>query len=99
MPLHLKCEGEWRSLQLNQQPEPAITSVTVDGANITVENFAPVPISSDDDVWTFGGDKRAKVGPSGQINRITGQALIVMQFPESILLLFEGVCHKTERLF
>jgi len=97
-PLRLKCEGEWRSLKNNQQSEPAAISVTVDGPNITVEGWSARISSDADDVWTFG-DANAALGVSGTLNRVTGLASILMKFPSSILLWFEGACQKAERLF
>jgi hypothetical protein len=76
-------------------------SITVDGTNVKVEDLAPVLIySDDDDVWTFG-DRAARMGSVswGQINRITGQAQIMIEVAKSIRSWFDGVCHKTEKLF
>jgi len=93
-PLYLSCKGEW---QLRDgKPEPAVTSIIVDGTNVKVEGQASVPIThNEDDVWTFGD--MAKV-TWGQINRINGQTIIISKWG-TISMTFAGVCNKTEKLF
>jgi hypothetical protein len=102
-PLHLSCKGDGYIYRENREParEPATISITVDGTNVKVEDLAPVQIySNDEDVWTFG-DPGFRVGwvSWGQINRITGQAQIMIKVTTSMSSRFDGVCHKTEKLF
>jgi hypothetical protein len=96
-PLYLSCRGEAR-MGTVAEPEPATISITIDGTNVKVEDLASVKIySNDEDVWTFGG---GGVGVwYGQISRITGQAQIMISVNKSINSFFDGVCHKSERLF
>ena len=96
-PLYLSCRGEARMGTVGE-PEPATISITIDGTNVKVEDLAPVKIfSKDEDVWTFGS---GGVGVwYGEINRITGQAQIMISVNKSINSFFDGVCHKSEKLF
>jgi hypothetical protein len=100
-PLYLSCKGEAHEDVGSTigQPEQATISITVDGTNVKVEDLAPVQIySNDEDVWTFGNP--AGLGVSyGQINRITGQAHIMISITKSISSWFDGVCRKSEKLF
>jgi hypothetical protein len=97
-PLHLSCRGEGHVGQ--GPPEPATISITVDGTNVKVEDFDPVQIySNDEDIWTFGEPGRLGRVSWGQINRITGQVQFMSKVTASINTYFDGVCHKSEKLF
>jgi hypothetical protein len=98
-PLYLKCEGKlFHTRYYPSGTEWTTQSIKIDGTTVTVEGGKPVEIYSDDgDVWTFGNPAGSPFG--GSINRIIGRAEITFSITESDNTWFEGVCHKTEKLF
>jgi hypothetical protein len=100
-PLYLKCDGK---LLVRGEPEPATRSIKIDGGNVTVENFRPVPIPHEGgDVFTFGTPIFERPPPDqrayGTLNRITGRFEFKVNSGARGYEIFEGVCRKTERLF
>jgi hypothetical protein len=107
-PLYLKCDGKHYTMGIHRTDEEdrsdamQITqSIRIDGTNVWVEGgYDPVQIFHDDgDTWQFGNT----VGQPlyGTLNRITGSVHIMFWDPlkRSHHGVFEGVCHKTEKLF
>ena len=109
-PLYLKCEG-------GPPSQGAIHSVRIDepaeqGSQVEVDGYPAGHLLGSKDIWGFGvkGNAVAHVVDHGEINRITGYAIIFFSAvtpPYGSLYgrkpdpneHFEGVCHKTERLF
>jgi hypothetical protein len=109
-PLYLKCTGE-KFIVTSPRRGPAAISVIIDsdGLNVRIEgedwllipllppNLLPPKHDEADEIIHFS--KPDKLGreshPFGRINRITGQ--IYVHYGGGNV--FEGVCHKTEKLF
>ena len=71
----------------HSEPEPATIWITIDGTNVKVEDLPVVQIySTVEDVWTFGGVPTVRGVYYGQINRITGQAEVMIVVTKSISL-------------
>jgi hypothetical protein len=102
-PLYLKCDGEEHTVGDRSTATQVTYSIKIDGTNVWFEGGDPFPILSDDgDVLTFGSETRAS-DVYGTINRITGHVEITFSLKlkkgQIYDWKFEGVCHKTEKLF
>ena len=102
-PLYLKCEGkEYRDDP--SDAKPVTISIKIDGTNVWVEDGLPsVHYGDDGDIWTFGNETTT-TETHGSLNRISGHvkisfAAIPKKVGQSLDRNFEGVCHKTEKLF
>jgi hypothetical protein len=100
-PLYLKCEGKVYG-EDPSHAERVTQSIRIDGTNVWFEGVLASIISDDGDVWTFGSGTTTRVTVES-LNRITGQVeisfLIKLKNGRSLGSHFEGVCHKTEKLF
>jgi hypothetical protein len=104
-PLYLRCDGKGYDPRdpSDSDAELVTQSIKIDGTSVTFEGDYLMPILSDDgDVLTFGSETSTKVS-YGTLNRITGRVEITFEFVVNGKRLlpsrFEGVCHKTEKLF
>jgi hypothetical protein len=94
-PLYLRCDGK-----VSVTNEPITYNVKIDGKEVTIENYPPVPVDDDlDEVLSFG--LKWGYAPFGYINRYTGHATIAFDTPGTFKTPrpFEGVCRKAEKLF
>jgi hypothetical protein len=103
-PLYLKCDGKGYDVRDPSGAERVTQSIKIDGTNVWFESGDPFPIYSDngDDLVSFGSEMAGKV-TYGTLNRITGHVEITFEFgvkgKRGLTTRFEGVCHKTEKLF
>ena len=98
-PLYLKCEGKEYSRDPSDS-EPVTYSIKIDGTNVTFEGGDPMPIytTNGGDTWLFGSLTGRVYYAT--INRITSHVTFSLRTPKKIYMTaFEGVCHKTEKLF
>jgi hypothetical protein len=94
-PLYLTCEGKRSNLLKPSEAKQQISqSIRIEEQNLWFEGSKTSIHADGGDTLSFSGG-----GIIGTLNRITGRVEVSNQISFSVTTMFEGVCHKTEKLF